>query len=47
MMTVARDGVRSRMDHFKEVLKRSGVKLTHQRLEIFRMSRHYHFVCMK
>jgi Fur family peroxide stress response transcriptional regulator len=28
--------VQQRMDRFKRVLKRAGVKLTHQRLEIFR-----------
>ena len=28
--------VRQRMDHFKDVLRRSGIKLTHQRLTIFR-----------
>jgi Fur family transcriptional regulator, peroxide stress response regulator len=27
--------VRQRMDHFKDVLRRSGIKLTHQRLVIF------------
>lgn len=27
--------VRQRMEHFKDVLRRSGIKLTHQRLKIF------------
>lgn len=35
-MDPERQAVRERMDHFKAVLRRSGIKLTHQRLEIFR-----------
>jgi Fur family peroxide stress response transcriptional regulator len=31
-----RSEVESRVEHFRETAKRSGVKLTHQRLEIFR-----------
>lgn len=34
-MQPERQAVRQRMDHFKDVLRRSGIKLTHQRLEIF------------
>ncbi|MBD3348751.1 MAG: transcriptional repressor [Candidatus Eisenbacteria bacterium] len=35
-MQVSRDEVERRMARFKETAKRAGVKLTHQRLEIFR-----------
>jgi Fur family peroxide stress response transcriptional regulator len=35
-MKIAPAEIERRMDRFKETLKRAGVKLTHQRLEIFR-----------
>jgi Fur family transcriptional regulator, peroxide stress response regulator len=35
-MDLPEEDIKSRMDHFKEALRISGVKLTHQRIEIFR-----------
>ena len=35
-MELRPENLKQRMDRFKEALKRAGVKLTHQRLEIFR-----------
>jgi len=35
-MTTALDEMQARMKRFEDVLKRSGVKLTHQRIEIYR-----------
>ena len=37
-MRVPPEEIKRRTDRFREVLKRSGVKLTHQRLEIFRVA---------
>lgn len=35
-MELTLEELQRRMNHFREVFKRSGVKITHQRLEIFR-----------
>jgi Fur family peroxide stress response transcriptional regulator len=35
-MKISPEELKQRMNHFKEGLRRSGVKLTHQRMEIFR-----------
>ena len=35
-MKISPEEIQRRMNHFKDVLKHSGVKLTHQRIEIFR-----------
>ena len=36
VMSPRQDELRQRMDHFKDVLRHNGVKLTHQRMVIFR-----------
>ncbi len=35
-MSVSREEVQRRLEHFKDVCSRGGMKLTHQRMEIFR-----------
>jgi len=35
-MIVSREEVERRLDHFRDVCRRAGMKLTHQRMEIFR-----------
>lgn len=35
-MKVTQDELKQRMKHFEDALRRAGVKITHQRLEIFR-----------
>ncbi len=35
-MKISAEQLKQRINHFKEVLKRSGVKITYQRMEIFR-----------
>jgi Fur family peroxide stress response transcriptional regulator len=35
-MRIGREEVRRRLDHFRDVCRRAGMKLTHQRMEIFR-----------
>jgi Fur family peroxide stress response transcriptional regulator len=36
MMKISKREIDQRMEHFKEVCRNSGMKLTHQRMEIFR-----------
>ena len=36
MMKISKREVEQRMEHFQEVCRNSGMKLTHQRMEIFR-----------
>jgi Fur family peroxide stress response transcriptional regulator len=35
-MSVSQEEIQRRLDHFKDVCRRAGMKLTHQRTEIFR-----------
>ena len=35
-MSIAADAIKERMANFKETLERCGIKITHQRIEIFR-----------
>jgi Fur family peroxide stress response transcriptional regulator len=35
-MSVSREELQSRLEHFRDVCDRAGMKLTHQRMEIFR-----------
>ena len=35
-MKSAKDGIENRLDHFESVCKEKGIKLTHQRLEIYK-----------
>ena len=36
MIKISKQEIEQRMEHFKEVCRNSGMKLTHQRMEIFR-----------